>query len=83
MCPCQHELPERLYYRKASHSGAMLSSRTGEILAEGGILDEVTVWRPAEVGCSAPLLTVVITKSGQKATGFFRFPEKKIYFGRL
>ena len=27
----------------------------------GGVFDSVDVWHPAEVGCSVPLLTVVIT----------------------
>ena len=44
-----------------------------------GLFDSVTVWRPAKVGCSVALLTVVIT-SVQKARGFFRFPKVEIYF---
>ena len=28
----------------------------------GGLFDSVAVWRPAEVGSSVPLLTVVITR---------------------
>ena len=41
---------------------AMFRSRRAAILADGGgLFDSVAVWRPAEVGCSVPLLTVVIT----------------------
>ena len=28
----------------------------------GGVFDSVAVWRPAEVACSVPLLTDVITR---------------------
>ena len=42
---------------------AMFRSRRAAILADGGggLFDSVAVWRPAEVGCSVPLLTAVIT----------------------
>ena len=33
----------------------------------GGLFDSVAVWRPAEVGCSVPLLTVVITRVCRKS----------------
>ena len=40
--------------------GAMFKSRRAAILADGGgLFDSVDVWRPAEVGCSVPLLIVV------------------------
>ena len=45
---------------------AMFRSRRGAILADGGLFDSVTVWRPAEVGCSVALLTVVITRVCRK-----------------
>ena len=32
----------------------------------GGVFDSVIVWRPAEVGCSVPLLTRVITRVYRK-----------------
>ena len=32
----------------------------------GGLFESVTVWRPAEVGCSVALLTVVITRVYRK-----------------
>ena len=39
---------------------AMFKSRRAAILADGGggLFDSVAVWRPAEVGCPVPLLTI-------------------------
>ncbi len=47
---------------------AMFTSRRAAILAGGGggFLYSVTLWRPAEVVCSVPLLTVVITRVCRK-----------------
>ena len=66
----------------------MFKSRRVAILADGGggLFDTVTVWRPAEVGCSVPLLTVVITRVCRKSgiSSVFRnnnlwlFIEKKM-----
>ena len=65
---------------------AMIKSRRTAILADGGLFDSVAVWRPAEVGCSVPLLTVVITRVCRKSgiSSVFRknnlwlFIEKKM-----
>ena len=65
---------------------AMFKSRRAAILADGGLFDSVAVWRPAEVGCSVPLLTVVITRVCRKSgiSSVFRkntlwlFIEKKM-----
>ena len=64
---------------------AMFKSRRAAILADGGgLVDSVAVWRPAEVGCSVPLLTVVITRVCRKSgiSSVFRknrlFIEKKM-----
>ncbi len=67
---------------------AMFRSRRAAILADGGggLFDSVAVWRPAEVGCSVPLLTVVITRVCRKSgiSSVFRknnlwlFIEKKM-----
>ena len=65
---------------------AMFKSRSAAILADGGFFDSVAVWRPAEVGCSVPLLTVVITRVCRKSgiSSVFRknnlwlFIEKKM-----
>ena len=67
---------------------AMFRSRRAAILADGGggVFDSVAVWRPAEVGCSVPLLTVVITRVCRKSgiSSVFRknnlwlFIEKKM-----
>ena len=66
---------------------AMFKSRRAAILADGGrLFDSVAVWRPAEVGCSVPLLTVVITTVCRKSgiSSVFRknnlwlFIEKKM-----
>ena len=65
---------------------AMFKSRRAAILADGGLFDSVAVWRPAEVGCSVPLLTVVITRVCRKPgiSSVFRknnlwlFTEKKM-----
>ena len=49
---------------------AMFKSRRAAIVADGGgggLFDSVAVWRPAEVGCSVPLLTVVITRVCRKS----------------
>ena len=46
---------------------AMFKSRRAAILADGGLFDSVAVWRPAEVGCSVPLFTVVITRVCRKS----------------
>ena len=55
---------------------AMFRSRRAAILAEGGggLFDSVAVWSPAKVGCSVPLLTVVITRVCRKSgiTSVFR-----------
>ena len=47
---------------------AMFRSRRAAILAGGGggLFDSVTLWRPAEVGCYVPLLTVVTTRVCRK-----------------
>ena len=47
---------------------AMFRLRRAAILAGGGggVLILVTLWRPAEGGCSVPLLTVVITRVCRK-----------------
>ena len=63
--------------------------RRAAILADvggGGLFDSVAVWRLAEVGCSVPLLTVVITRVCKKSeiSSVFRknnlwlFIEKKM-----
>ena len=59
----------------------MFRSRRAAILAVGGggVFDSVTVWRPAEVGCSVALLTVVITRVCRKPGIFFSVSRKKIY----
>ena len=65
---------------------AMFKSRRAAILADGGLFDSVAVWRPAEVGCSVPRLTVVITRVCRKSgiSSVFRkntlwlFIEKKM-----
>ena len=51
---------------------AMFKSRRAAILADGGggVIDSVAVWRPAEVDCSVPLLTVVITRVCRKSLPF-------------
>ena len=36
----------------------------------GGLFDSVAVWCPAEVGCSVPILTVVITRVCRKKEQF-------------
>ena len=45
------------------------------------LFDSVTVWRPAEVGCSVALLTVVIKKAEivecAESQGFLPFPGRK------
>ena len=47
---------------------AMFRSRRAAILADGGgVFESVAVWRSAEVGCSVPLLTVVITRVCRKS----------------
>ena len=48
---------------------AMFKSRRAAILADGGggLFDSVAVWRPVKVGCSVPLLTVVITRVCRKS----------------
>ena len=45
-----------------------------------GVFDSVTVWHPGEVGCSVPLLTVVVTKVCRKPGISSVFRKKKIYF---
>ena len=45
----------------------MFKSRRAAIQAEGGLFDSVAVWRPAELGCSVSLLTVVITRVCRKS----------------
>ena len=68
---------------------AMFRSRRAAIIADGwggGLFYSVAVWRPAEVGCSVPLLTVVITRVCRKSgiSSVFRknnlwlFIEKKM-----
>ena len=68
---------------------AMFRSRRAAILVDGGgggLFDSVPVWRPAAVGCSVPLLTVVITRVCRKSgiSSVFRknnlwlFIEKKM-----
>ena len=46
---------------------AMFKSRRAAILADVFFFDSVAVWRPAEVGCSVPILTVVITRMCRKS----------------
>ena len=46
---------------------AMFRSRRAAILADGGLFDSVAVWSPAEVGCSVPLLTLVIRRVCRKS----------------
>ena len=46
---------------------AMFRSRRAAILADGGLFNSVAVCRPPEVGCSVPLLTVVITRVCRKS----------------
>ena len=62
----------------------MFRSRRAAILSGGGggLFHSVTVWRPAEVGCSVALLTVVITRVCRKQ-GFLPFPERKNIFSIL
>ena len=67
---------------------ALFKSRRAAILADGGggLFDSVAVWRPAEVGCSVPLLTVVITRVCRKSgiscvfrkNNLWLFAEKKM-----
>ena len=42
----------------------------------GGVFDSVAVWRPAEVGCSVPLLSTN-NKSVQKVRDLFRFQKEQ------
>ena len=58
---------------------AMFKSRRAAILADGGggLFDSVAVWRPTEVGCSVPLLTVVI-KECTESQGSLLFSERTI-----
>ena len=58
---------------------AMFRSRRAAILADGGggVFDSVAVWRPAEVGCSVPLLTVSNNKSVQKVRDLFCFQKEQ------
>ena len=47
----------------------------------GGLFDSVAVWRPAEVGGSVPLLTVVITRVQKvvpESQGSLPFSERTI-----
>ena len=59
-----------LEYREASHSS--FNMRCQVYVKESsdpsgwGVLILVTLWRPAKVGCSVPLLTVVITIACRK-----------------
>ena len=55
----------------------MFRSRRGAILAGGGLFDSVTVWRPAEVGCSVALFTVVITRGCRKPGISSNFRKKQ------
>ena len=54
----------------------MFRPRRAAILADGGLFDSVAVWRPAEVGCSVALLTVVLTRV---CRDFFCFPKEKFW----
>ncbi len=59
---------------------AMFKSRRAAILADGGgLFDSVAVWRPAEVGCSVSLLTVVITRVCRKPGISSVFRKKQIW----
>ena len=60
---------------------AMFRSKRAAILADGGggvLFDSVAVCRPAEVGCSVPLLTVVITRVCRKSGISSVFRREKI-----
>ena len=61
--------------------GAMFRSRSGAILAGGGggLFASKTVWRPAEVGCSVSLLTILITIVCRKPGISSVFRKKQIW----
>ena len=44
-----------------------------------GVFDSVTVWRPAEVGCSVAILTIVITRVCSKP-GISSVSRKKLFW---
>ena len=57
---------------------SMFRSRRSASLADGGGVDSMTVWRPAEVGWYVTRLTVAIKRVCRKP-GISSISRKKIY----